>query len=561
MTSGDHNAVRPPRVVPGRDADPTRGLEPPPIRTPETDELKELLQRRLQATSPWAWPLLRRALRDGVLKLNPAYLMRSNPVMFVTEIGAVLTTLVAASRLVLAERAEPGLRFTLQIGVWLWLTVFFATFAEALAEAGGKARAEALRATRREVVARRLRDGREELVPSSQLRKGDIVLVRAGEFIPADGEVIEGIAYVNEAAITGESAPVLKEPGTDIRSGVTAGTQVVTDWLKIRVTADPGESFLDRMIALVEGARRQKTPNEIALTILLAGLTLIFLLVVATLLPFSVYAGSPAATEVLVALFVCLIPTTIGGLLPAIGIAGMDRVARFNVLALSGRAVEAAGDVDVILLDKTGTITYGNRLAAEIVPVGGASLLDALIAARQSSLADRTPEGKSILALAERLGAPATEGLDPGAEVIPFTAQTRVSGVRQRGHEYLKGAPEAVVAWVGGEAPPDLEQQVERIAREGGTPLALALDGRVVGVVYLKRYGETGTPSAVRGATADGRPDGHDNRGQPHHRRDRSAGGRGRRLRGPRLSRGQAADYPGITGSRPPCGDDRGRNQ
>jgi len=484
--TGGKGGQRLPRTVPARDADPTRGLEPPAIRTPETDEMKELLQRRLRGTSPWSGPLLRRALRDAVAKLDPRHLA-TNPVIFAVEIGAALTTAVT-----LAQLASPGLGrgfgvgFGIQVSLWLWFTVLFANFAEALAEARGKAQAETLRATRKETPARRLRDGREEVVPSSQLRKGDIVLVREGEIIPGDGEVIEGIAYVNEAAITGESAPVLKEPGTDIRSGVTAGTQVVSDWLKIRITADPGESFLDRMIALVEGARRQKTPNEIALTILLVGLTLIFLLVVVTLEPFAIYAGNPVSTIVLVALFVCLIPTTIGGLLAAIGIAGMDRVARFNVLALSGRAVEAAGDVDVILLDKTGTITYGNRLAAEIIPVNGASLLDALIAARQSSLADQTPEGRSLLALAEQLGAPSEDGLAPDAEVIPFTAQTRLSGVRQNGHEYLKGAPEAVLARTGGGASADLNDQVERIAREGGTPLTLALDGRVVGVVYLK---------------------------------------------------------------------------
>lgn len=476
---------RPPRTVPARDADPTRGLEPQLIRTPATDEMKELLQRRLRGTSPWSGPLLRRALRDAVVKLDPRHLA-SNPVIFVVEVGALLTTAVTLGQLVAPVLGRGfSLSFGIQISLWLWFTALFANFAEALAEARGKAQAETLRATRKETPARRLRDGREELVPSSQLRKGDLVLVREGEIIPGDGEVVEGIAYVNEAAITGESAPVLKEPGTDIRSGVTAGTQVVSDWLKIRVTADPGESFLDRMIALVEGARRQKTPNEIALTILLVGLTLIFLLVVATVEPFAIYAGNPVSTVVLVALLVCLIPTTIGGLLSAIGIAGMDRVARFNVVALSGGAVEAAGDVDV-LPDKTGTITYGNRLAAEIIPVNGASRLDALIAARQSSLADQTPEGRSLLALAEQMGAPTTDGVRADAEIIAFTAQTRLSGLRQDGHEYLKGAPDAILARTGGGAPADLNGQVERIASEGGTPLALALNGRVVGVVHLK---------------------------------------------------------------------------
>ncbi len=477
---------RAPRTVPARDADPTRGLEPPLIRTPETDDMKELQQRRLRGPSPWSRVLVQRALRDAFTKLHPRHLI-TNPVVFVVEVGAAFTTSVTLVQLFGASRSRDfGSLFALQISLWLWFTVLFANFAEALAEARGKAQAETLRATRKETLARRLRDGREEIVPSSQLRKGDIVLVREGEIIPGDGEVIEGIAYVNEAAITGESAPVLKEPGTDIRSTVTAGTQVVSDWLKIRITANPGESFLDRMIALVEGARRQKTPNEIALTILLVGLTLIFLLVVVTVEPFALYASHPVSTIVLVALFVCLIPTTIGGLLPAIGIAGMDRVTRFNVLALSGRAVETAGDVDVILLDKTGTITYGNRLAAEIIPVNGASLLDAVIAARQSSLADPTPEGRSILALAEYLGAPTQEGLAPNAEIIRFTAETRVSGLRQNGHEYLKGAPPAILAKVGQPPSPDFAEQVERISREGGTPLALALDGRVVGLVYLK---------------------------------------------------------------------------
>jgi K+-transporting ATPase ATPase B chain len=328
------------------------------------------------------------------------------------------------------------------------------------------------------------------MVSSSDLRKGDIVLVREGETIPGDGEVIEGVAYVNEAAITGESAPVLKEPGTDIRSSVTGGTQIVSDHLRIEISADPGQTFLDRMIALVEGAVRQKTPNEIALSILLAGLTIVFLLAVATLEPFAIYAGTTVSTVILIALLVCLIPTTIGGLLSAIGIAGMDRVTRFNVLAMSGRAVEAAGDVDVLLLDKTGTITFGNRLAAEIIPVGDASKLDAVICARQSSLGDDTPEGRSIQALAEQLnlGAPAADGLGPNAEVIPFKAETRMSGVRQDGHAYFKGAVDAILvaSAVNGQRPLDLDEHVERISREGGTPLALMMDGRIVGVIYLK---------------------------------------------------------------------------
>ena len=359
-----------------------------------------------------------------------------------------------------------------------------------MAEARGKAQADTLRATKQETPARRIHNGREETIPSSALRKGDIVLVREGEVIPSDGEVIDGVAYVNEAAITGESAPVLKEPGTDIRSSVTGGTQIASDALSIRISADPGQTFLDRMIALVEGAVRQKTPNELALSILLSGLSVIFLLAVATLEPFAVYANSPVSTVILIALLVCLIPTTIGGLLSAIGIAGMDRVTRFNVLAMSGRAVEAAGDIDVLLLDKTGTITLGNRMAAEILPVGDATRLDALIAARQSSLGDTTPEGRSILALAEEENptAASEDSFGADAEIIPFTAETRMSGVRQGGHAYFKGAPDAILdaAAINGSRPPDLDRHVERISRAGGTPLALLVDSRVVGVVYLK---------------------------------------------------------------------------
>ncbi|MCL6648648.1 MAG: potassium-transporting ATPase subunit KdpB [Chloroflexi bacterium] len=475
----------PPRTVPARDADPTRGLTPPLIRTAETDEMKALVQRRLQGASPWSGPLLRRALGDAFRKLDPRQLI-ANPVIFVVEVGALLTTLATLAQLFAPDPSQrAGIGFGLQISLWLWFTVLFATFAEALAEARGKAQAETLRATKKETPARRLRAGQPEVVTSSQLRKGDIVLVEAGETIPADGEVIAGIAYVNEAAITGESAPVLKEPGTDIRSAVTAGTQVVSDSITIRVTADPGESFLDRMIALVEGARRQKTPNEVALTILLAGLTIIFLLAVATLEPFAIYSGGPVSVVVLVALLVCLIPTTIGGLLSAIGIAGMDRVARFNVLALSGRAVEAAGDVDVLLLDKTGTITYGNRLAAEILPAPGVSLAEAVQVAHQASLGDETPEGRSLLALASHLGATTADPPTP-PELIPFSAQTRLSGTRVDGHEYLKGAPDALATRTGMPLPPTLVEAAERIAREGGTPLALAQDRRLVGLVHFK---------------------------------------------------------------------------
>src|SRR5581483_4008586 len=418
-------------TVPQRDADPRRHLTPPTRRTPETAEMKEIAARRQAVgTGIWQKPLVKAAALQSFAKLDPRLVAR-NPVMFVVEVGAVATTVVAASQLI---TNTGNLGFTLQITLWLWFTVLFANFAEAMAEARGKAQADTLRATKRDTPARRLVDGREEIVSSAQLRKGDIIVVREGEIVPSDGEVVEGVAYVNEVAITGESAPVLKEPGTDVRSSVTGGTQVVSDWLKIQVSADPGHTFLDRMIALVVGVVNQKTPYEIALAILLAGLTIVFLLAVATLQPFAIYAGGPVSTVVLVALLVCLIPTTIGALLSAIGIAGMDCVTRFNVLAMSGRAVEAAGDVDTLLLDKTGTITYGNRLAAEIIPLGGATLTDALVAARLSSLGDDTPEGKSILALAEELGAPATDGPAPDAEFVPFKADTRMSGLRQGGH-------------------------------------------------------------------------------------------------------------------------------
>jgi K+-transporting ATPase ATPase B chain len=356
-----------------------------------------------------------------------------------------------------------------------------------MAEARGRAQATTLRATQKETPARRLRDGREERVGSRELRRGDVVVVGEGELVPGDGEVIAGVAYVNEAAITGESAPVLKEPGTDIHSSVTGGTQVVSDTLRIRITADPGASFLDRMIALVEGARRQKTPNEIALAILLAALTIVFLLAVATLQPFALFAGTPVATVILVALLVCLIPTTIGGLLSAIGIAGMDRVTRFNVLALSGRAVEAAGDVDTLLLDKTGTITYGNRLAAELIPADGITPGELVRAVQLASLGDETPEGRSIFALATEQGASGDGVVGPADEVIPFSAETRMSGLRRGGHRYVKGAVDAVVGSIGGNGrSAAFEAEVDRISRAGGTPLAVAVDDRLVGLVYLK---------------------------------------------------------------------------
>ncbi|ACZ42993.1 K+-transporting ATPase, B subunit [Thermobaculum terrenum ATCC BAA-798] len=443
------------------------------------------MARHKQAkVNTWSRQLLTRAALDALRKLAPWQLVRS-PVIFVVEMVSIAVSLATlAAWWAPGGAASGGRLFSLQISAWLWFTVLFANLAESLAEARGKAQADALRATKQETVARRLRDGREELVDAGHLRKGDVVLVRAEEIIPADGEVVEGVALVNESAITGESTPVLKEPGTDTRSTVTAGTRVVADWLKIVVTADPGESFLDRMIALVEGAQRQKTPNELALTILLAGLTLIFLLVVGTLPPFGQYSGASVSLTELAALFVCLIPTTIGGLLSAIGIAGMDRVARFNVMAMSGRAIEAAGDVDVLLLDKTGTITYGNRLAAEVVPVGGASQQEAATAAYLASLGDDTPEGKSLLELCTRLGVQLEMPRD--AEVIPFSAQRRLSGLRTQGHEYLKGAPDAILATTSYSVGPEVRARVEAIAQEGGTPLLVTQDSRVVGVVYLK---------------------------------------------------------------------------
>jgi K+-transporting ATPase ATPase B chain len=391
---------------------------------------------------------------------------------------------------------KPGFEF--QIAVWLWFTVYFATFAEALAEARGKAQAASLRKTRSETLAhRRCEDGSFEDVGSSLLRSGDIIVVREGETIPGDGDVIEGVAYVNEAVITGESAPVLKEPGTDIRSTVTGGTTITSDTLTICITANPGETFLDRMIALVEGAKRQRTPNEIALSILLSGLTIVFLLATATLRPFGLYAGAPLGIVVLVALLVCLIPTTIGGLLSAIGIAGMDRVARFNVLAMSGRAVEAAGDVDVILLDKTGTITFGNRLASRIVALPGVPEREALDAALLTSLEDATPEGKSVVELARKRLAEIGDGPGssaavpaPGsavATIVPFSAESRTSGViLEDGTVVLKGAVDAIVAALDGTPPPELQVLSDEISSLGATPLAIRRNGRPLGIIELK---------------------------------------------------------------------------
>jgi K+-transporting ATPase ATPase B chain len=445
--------------------------------------------------------LLRAAITHAFRKLDPRLLIR-NPVMFVVEITAVLVTLIAIGEAtgLQSVAGSTGLGFQIQIAIWLWFTVLFATYAEAVAEARGRAQAATLRRTRSETTAhRRSADGTLEDVGSSELRKGDIIVVGEGETIAGDGDVIEGIGFVNEAAITGESAPVLKEPGTDIRSSVTGGTTLISDRLVIRVTTDPGETFLDRMIALVEGAKRQRTPNEIALAILLAGLTFIFLIATVTIRPFGLYAGTTVSTVALVALLVCLIPTTIGGLLSAIGIAGMDRVARFNVLAMSGRAVEASGDVDVILLDKTGTITYGNRLAASITAAPGVSEAEAIEAALVASIRDETPEGRSIVELARkrleelgRPGGPMDESAFAAfgatiAEEIPFRAETRTSGVQLKaGGTILKGAVDAISADLDGAMPAEILAATDRIADAGATPLALRSDGRVLGLIELK---------------------------------------------------------------------------
>ena len=440
-------------------------------------------EKRQPAASPWTGAIVRAALIGAFMKLDPRVQAR-NPVMFVVEVGAAITTAIFLKGLVAGGVADRS--FVFAITVWLWFTVLFANFAEAMAEGRGKAQADTLRRTRRDTTAKRVTAaGGVEVVPASQLRRGDRVRVAAGDIIPGDGAVLEGVAYVSEAAITGESAPVLKEPGTDVRSSVTGGTQIISDSLLLEITANPGETFLDRMIALVEGAARQKTPNEIALNILIAGLTLIFLIVVVTLQPFAIYSGQAASVTALIALLVALIPTTIGALLSAIGIAGMDRLVQRNVLATSGRAVEAAGDIDVLLLVKTGTITYGNRLAAEFIPVGGHTEAEVTEAALRSSLADETPEGKSIVALAEERGyLPDRRALDL-AEFVPFTAETRMSGVRLDGRSTMKGAVDAVLRQAT-HPPADLQTVSDRIAGEGSTPLAVVENGDVLGVISLK---------------------------------------------------------------------------
>jgi len=430
----------------------------------------------------WEGKIVWRAILDSFVKLDPRHMM-GNPVMFVVEVGSVITT-------VLLVRKHGDFLFNLQITLWLWFTVLFANFAEAMAEGRGKAQADTLRKARSETIANREReDGEIEKIPSSKLRAGDVVVVSASEFVPSDGEIIEGVASVDESAITGESAPVIREAGGD-RSAVTGGTRVLSDQIRVKITSNPGETFLDRMIALVEGAERQKTPNEIALNILLAGLTIIFLLAVVTLQPFAIYSGSPQTVFVLVSLLVCLIPTTIGGLLSAIGIAGMDRLIQHNVLAMSGRAVEAAGDVDTLLLDKTGTITLGNRQAAEFIPAPGVSETEMADAAQLSSLADETPEGRSIVVLAkERYGLRGRELSSHEMEFVPFTAQTRMSGVNMNGNQIRKGAVDAIERYLaqnGSQMPPEVQATVEQIARSGGTPLVVAEMGRALGVIYLK---------------------------------------------------------------------------
>ena len=438
--------------------------------------------------------LVKRAIADSFRKLNPR-LQIKNPVMFVVFIGSIVTTILWVQALVGKGEAHP--MFILSISIWLWFTVLFANFAEAMAEGRGKAQADALKSAKKDVPAKKLGSGTDKssasTVSASDLRKDDFVLVEAGDFIPGDGDVIEGVATVDESAITGESAPVIRESGGD-RSAVTGGTRVLSDWIVVKISANPGESFLDRMIAMVEGAKRQKTPNEIALSILLAALTIIFLLACVTLIPFSIYAvqaakqGAPITVTVVVALIVCLIPTTIGGLLSAIGIAGMDRLLRKNVIATSGRAVEAAGDVDVLLLDKTGTITLGNRQAAEFIPAPGVDEKEFAEKAQLSSLADETPEGRSIVVLAkEKYGIRGREV--QGEEFVPFTAQTRMSGVNFEGIQLRKGAQDAIRKWVeseGGHFPAQVQAKIEEISKAGGTPLTVAENGKVLGVIYLK---------------------------------------------------------------------------
>ena len=463
--------------------------DPKTQNTPPNDATS-LLPKRLARSRPLFDPeIVGRAARASFVKLNPVTLVK-NPVMFVVEVGAALTTLFLV-RDVFTGGGSLG--FQLQITLWLWFTVLFANFAEAMAEARGKAQAETLRKSKTDTIAKRVGSGGIERVAASSLRSGDIVTCDAGDMIPGDGEVVEGIATVDESVITGESAPVIRESGGD-RSAVTGGTKVLSDQVKIKITSNPGETFLDRMIALVEGAERQKTPNEVALNILIAGLTLIFMLAVVTLQPYSAFSvaqagsGSVPTGAVLVSLLVCLIPTTIGGLLSAIGIAGMDRVMQHNVLAMSGKAVEAAGDVNSLLLDKTGTITLGNRQAVEFLPVQGVSEIELADAAQLSSLADETPEGRSVMVLAkEKYGLRGRH--IPEHAFIPFSAYTRMSGVDVDGRQLRKGATESICQFVterGGEVPAYFREMSDRVSRNGGTPLAVADGARLLGVIHLK---------------------------------------------------------------------------
>ncbi len=441
--------------------------------------------------SIWDRTIITQALVGSVIKLSPGKMLK-NPVMFVVEVGAMFLSLKLLTN-VFVRSAQGNFGFEIQITLWLWFTVLFANFAEAMAEGRGKAQADTLRKAKTETNANLIRpDGSTEIVPATQLRIGNIVYVEAGEFIPGDGEVVEGVASVDESAITGESAPVIRESGGD-RSAVTGGTRVLSDWIKVKITSNPGETFIDRMIALVEGASRQKTPNEIALNILLAGLTIIFLLAVVTLQPFAIYSNAEQTIFVLISLLVCLIPTTIGGLLSAIGIAGMDRLIQHNVLAMSGRAVEAAGDVNTLLLDKTGTITFGNRQASEFIPLQGISKEMFADAAQLSSLADETPEGRSIVIFAKEKyglrGSDIAELSNGHTEFIAFTAQTRMSGVNLDGREIRKGSVDAIEKYVAGnghQSPAELREVVERIAKAGGTPLVVADDHKPLGVIYLK---------------------------------------------------------------------------
>jgi K+-transporting ATPase ATPase B chain len=475
----------------------------PPVSPSPVDE-SSLMPKKLVRARPLLDPdILKRALKDAFVKLNPVTLMK-NPVIFVVEVGAALVLLFLIRDMITGSGAKG---FELQIDLWLWFTVLFATFAEAMAEARGKAQAESLRKTKTDTTANRVTDsGRVEQVSSSKLRAGDVVICSAGETIPGDGEVIEGVATVDEAVITGESAPVIRESGGD-RSAVTGGTRVLSDQIKIKITSNPGETFLDRMIALVEGAERQKTPNEIALNILIAGLTIIFLFAVATLVPYAIYsvnsagAGSTPSIAVYVALLVCLIPTTIGGLLSAIGIAGMDRVMQHNVLAMSGKAVEAAGDVNTLLLDKTGTITLGSRQAVEFIPASGVSEGEIADAAQLSSLADETPEGRSIVVLAkEKYGLRGRDVAAHHAKFIPFSAYTKMSGVDIEGRQLRKGATDAVVKFVreqGGRVPADVTELSDKIARTGGTPLAVADGSHLLGIIHLKDIVKVGMKERI----------------------------------------------------------------